>query len=96
MALYIGSYVSGVFKLLSGTIAIYGFALKMRNNNQGDGEPEARRIHNETSMDTLMSIVTIWCSVCLGIAWFIWYGVDIIRFGINDIPDQNGLSLQPW
>lgn len=33
---------------------------------------------------------------CAGLSWFIWWIIDLVLFGINDIHDGNGFVLKPW
>jgi len=36
------------------------------------------------------------CYCCCVLGVFVWWLVDIIMFGMNNIDDKNGVGLEPW
>ena len=96
---YIGEYIGASFKLIlfiliyciTGPVIFCGFGINALVNMLRPGE-SAMAINPSTIVQA--SIGACCCCICF-IFLTIWWIIDIILFGINEIPDGNGYTLNP-
>ena len=86
---YIGLYVTAVFKLALGLTAcspcFYSRVCCKEyhlESSESNVTPDVRALY-----------ILLWMGSC---AFFGWWIADVVMFGINHIPDNDGLLLEPW
>merc|ERR1712129_656121 len=91
--LYVGDTSAGIVKLLLCLLVCCYPCIMTLSCGKKSGN---RRV---IAMKDLKSAGGIFMSIIGCVAFFallIWIIVDIVLFGMNEIPDSDGLPLQPW